>query len=56
MTTELHERILLDQGLAARTAAILRGYGFDSVHVSEIGMEQADDIRILHLARNDETV
>jgi len=49
-------RILLDQGLAPRAAAILRQQGLDAVHVSEIGMEQAEDIHILERARNDERV
>lgn len=49
-------RILLDQGLAPRAAAILRQHGLDAVHVSEIGMEQAEDIHILERARNDEMV
>lgn len=46
-------RILLDQGLALRTAAILRQGGFDAIHVSEIGMERADDAFILETARNE---
>ena len=40
-------RSLLDQGIAPRVAALLREYGFDSIHVSEIGMVQADDTEIL---------
>jgi predicted nuclease of predicted toxin-antitoxin system len=50
------KRLLLDQGLAPRAAAILRQHGFDAVHVSEIGMERAEDIQILERARNDERV
>jgi len=46
-------RILLDQGLAPYAATILRQDGFDAVHVSEIGMERADDALILEKARND---
>jgi predicted nuclease of predicted toxin-antitoxin system len=49
-------RILLNQGLAPRAAAVLRQHGLDVVHVSEIGMEQAEDIHILEKARNDERV
>jgi predicted nuclease of predicted toxin-antitoxin system len=49
-------RILLDQGLAPRAAAILRQQGLDTVHVSEIGMERAEDIHILERARTDERV
>jgi predicted nuclease of predicted toxin-antitoxin system len=48
------KRILLDQGLARQAAVILRRRGMDAVHVSEIGMEKAEDIRILEAARNDE--
>jgi predicted nuclease of predicted toxin-antitoxin system len=48
--------LLLDQGLAPRTAAILREEGFDAVHVSEIGLERADDLLILESARSDERV
>ena len=48
------KRILLDQGLAPRTEAILRRNGFDAVHVTEIGMEQAEDIQIMEKARIDE--
>ena len=44
-------RILLDQGLAPLAAEILRHSGFDAVHVSDIGMERADDVDILELAR-----
>jgi predicted nuclease of predicted toxin-antitoxin system len=49
-------RILLDQGLAPHAAAILRGQGFDTVHVSEIGMDRAEDADILELARRDPRV
>jgi predicted nuclease of predicted toxin-antitoxin system len=50
------KRILLDQGLAPHAAAILRQRGLDAVHVSEIGMEQAEDIQILEKARNEDRV
>jgi predicted nuclease of predicted toxin-antitoxin system len=49
-------RILLDQGLAPHAAAILRHYGLDAVHVSEIGMERAEDMQIPERARSDERV
>ena len=49
-------RILLDQGLAPHAAAILRHYGLDAVHVSEIGMETAEDIQIMEKARTDDRV
>jgi predicted nuclease of predicted toxin-antitoxin system len=35
---------------------ILRKYGFDAIHVSELGMEQAEDAFILETARNDRRV
>jgi len=50
------KRILLDQGLAPQAAAVLRQHGLDAVHVSEIGMEQAEDVEILEKARVDEMV
>ena len=50
------KRILLDQGLAPRAAAILRGQGFDAVHVAEIGMHRAEDAEILQFARDDSRV
>ncbi len=50
------KRILLDQGLAPLAAAILRQFGFDAVHVSELGMAQAEDQEILEYARNDSRV
>lgn len=49
-------RILLDQGLAPRAAAILRKHAFDAIHISEIGMEMAEDVLILERARNEERV
>lgn len=50
------KRILLDQGLAPRAATILRQHGWDAVHVSEIGMDQAEDIQIMEKARTDDRV
>jgi predicted nuclease of predicted toxin-antitoxin system len=50
------KRILLDQGLASHAAAILRRNGSDAAHVSEIGMERAEDIQIMEKARIDERV
>jgi predicted nuclease of predicted toxin-antitoxin system len=50
------KRILLDQGLAPHAAAILRQRGLDAAHVSEIGMERAEDIQILEKARMDQCV
>ena len=49
-------RVLLDQGLAPGTAALLRDHGWDAVHVSEIEMQRADDIDILNVARNTDRI
>jgi predicted nuclease of predicted toxin-antitoxin system len=49
-------RILLDQGLAPRAAAILRRNGFDAVHIAEIGMERAEDILIPDMARTEKRI
>ena len=45
-------RVLLDQGLAPGAAAILRDEGWDAVHVADIGMQTADDVNILDVARS----
>jgi predicted nuclease of predicted toxin-antitoxin system len=45
-------RILLDQGLPFRSAALLRANGVDAVHAGEIGLASADDGVILGYARN----
>jgi predicted nuclease of predicted toxin-antitoxin system len=50
------KRILLDQGLAPHAATILCEHGFDAVHVSAIGMAQAEDAEILEFARSDSRV
>jgi predicted nuclease of predicted toxin-antitoxin system len=50
------KQILLDHGLAPLAAVIFRQYGFDAVHVSEIGMSKAEDQEILEVARNDSRV
>jgi predicted nuclease of predicted toxin-antitoxin system len=44
-------RVLLDQGLAPRAAALLRSQGWEAVHVSEAGLDRADDPEILEFAR-----
>ncbi len=43
--------LLLDQGLAPRAGALLRQRGIDTVHVSEIGMAEAEDVEIIEAAR-----
>ncbi|MDQ1471053.1 MAG: hypothetical protein QOJ99_2533 [Bryobacterales bacterium] len=49
-------RILLNQGLAPRAAAILRQNGFDAVHIAEIGMERAEDILIPDMAPTEKRI
>lgn len=49
-------RLLIDQNLAARVAALLRDAGHDAVHVSERGMSTADDDAVLRLAVAEERV
>ncbi|MDQ2773366.1 MAG: DUF5615 family PIN-like protein [Acidobacteriota bacterium] len=44
------KRILLDQGLAARAAELLRLEGWDALHVTEVGLERAEDALILDFA------
>jgi predicted nuclease of predicted toxin-antitoxin system len=44
-------RVLLDQGLAPRAAALLRDEGWDALHVSEVELSEADDLEILDVAR-----
>jgi predicted nuclease of predicted toxin-antitoxin system len=41
---------LIDQNLAVRVASLLRDAGHDAVHVSERGLQRADDGQILDLA------
>ena len=43
-------RVLLDQGLAPRTAALLRSLGWDALHAGEVGLERAEDSEILDFA------
>lgn len=45
------KRILLDQGLAPVAATILGTEGWDAVHVSQVGLDRADDPAILEYAR-----
>ena len=44
-------KLLLDQGLPLSAAALLRDAGFDTVHVGEIGMAEAEDSAIIQKAR-----
>lgn len=43
--------VLLDQGLAPRAAGLLAPYGIEAIHVSDIGLAQAEDVQILEAAR-----
>jgi predicted nuclease of predicted toxin-antitoxin system len=45
------KKVLLDQGLAPSAAEALRNVGWDAIHVSELGMDRADDGAILEFAR-----
>lgn len=46
-------KLLLDQGLPLSVAALLRDVGIDTIHVSEIGMSEAEDAEIIHRAREE---
>ena len=41
----------MDQGLAPRTAALLRPAGWDALHASEAALERAEDSEILDFAQ-----
>jgi predicted nuclease of predicted toxin-antitoxin system len=49
-------RWLLDQGLPRTGADLLRGQGFDAIHVGEIGMASASDVEIIKAAERDDRV
>jgi predicted nuclease of predicted toxin-antitoxin system len=49
-------KLLLDQGLPPLTAELLRGQGIDTVHVSEVGLSRAEDLRIIELAQTDNRI
>lgn len=50
------KRIVIDQGLAATAAKILRDDSWDAVHVREIGMHEAADDAILDYAAGESRV
>ena len=50
------KRVLLDQGLAPVVAALLRQDGWDAIHVSEVGLDAAEDMAILDAASEGERV
>lgn len=49
-------KLLLDQGLPLSAAALLRDAGIDTIHISEIGMSEAEDAEIIQIAREDRRV
>lgn len=46
-------KLLLDQGLPRSAATLLRDEEIDAIHVSEIGMAEADDGDIIRRARSE---
>ena len=50
------KRVLLDQGLAPGAAALLRQEGWDALHVSEAGLDRAEDVEILEFAQREDLV
>jgi predicted nuclease of predicted toxin-antitoxin system len=44
-------RVLLDQGLAPKAAALLCADGWDAIHVQDVGLHRADDKDVLEFAR-----
>lgn len=46
-------KLLLDQGLPLSAAALLRSAGFDTVHVGEINLSEAEDTEIIQRAREE---
>ena len=49
-------RILIDEGLPAEAADLLRREGWDAVHVREVGLARADDSEILRRGREETRV
>ena len=49
-------RLLVDQNIAARVADLLREAGHDAVHVSELGLQRAEDDEVLRVALAEERV
>ena len=53
LNSPLTMKLLLDQGLPLSAAALLCDAGFDTMHVSEIGMSEAEDSAIIQRARDE---
>ncbi|MEO8379701.1 MAG: DUF5615 family PIN-like protein [Acidobacteriota bacterium] len=49
-------KLLLDQNLSADAAVILRSSGVDAIHAREVGLETAEDDRILEWCRMEERI
>jgi predicted nuclease of predicted toxin-antitoxin system len=49
-------KLVLDQGLPRSATAILRNFGYDAIHVGDVGMARAADSEILAFAREAEAV
>lgn len=47
-------RVLLDQGIPAKSAQLLRDRGWDAVHAGELSMHDSADVDILALAAEQE--
>jgi predicted nuclease of predicted toxin-antitoxin system len=47
-------KLLLDQGLPLPAAALLRDANINTIHVSEIGMSEAENAEIIQRAKDDE--
>lgn len=49
-------RLLLDQGLPQSETALLRDVDIDTIHVSEIGISEAEDVEIIKRAREERRI
>ena len=49
-------RLLLDMGLAARTADFLNSLGHDAVHIGRLGLSRHSDDQILQLAASESRI
>lgn len=49
-------RLLLDRGLPRSASSLLSQQGFDTIHVSEIGMSTAEDAEIIKKAQEEKLI